>query len=215
MGAFFGWFRARSRRTQILLGVAAVILACSGLTVVFAQFAPPAVPSTGQGAPTATVASTPAATSTPRPRPTATHPVAPTPTPTVEQRLHAVARAAINASLEGPQVTQLAQSYDAATKTGTLTVTVGEQINLGAGQLTTKEIAFDLQQAIWRDQHGMGLQELDVVVLGPTQDQYGNTTTGKYGEADLTAATAALFNWGNLDAETAWGDYDFVFLISQ
>jgi len=47
------------------------------------------------------------------------------------------------------------------------------------------------------------------------QDQYGKQSTGNIATAMLTQATASKLVWDNLDPDSAWSDYDNMWLLSS
>ena len=49
---------------------------------------------------------------------------------------------------------------------------------------------------------------MNIAFSGPATDKFGNNTTVPYGECDLGKATAAKFNWANLNQQSAWQAYD-------
>lgn len=56
--------------------------------------------------------------------------------------------------------------------------------------------------------HSYAVQQVTITWTGQVVDSYGNTSTATIGMATLTAPTASLFNWDNLDFGQAWADYD-------
>lgn len=64
---------------------------------------------------------------------------------------------------------------------------------------------------IFRDMYTsakVSINEVAITFNGPVVDQYGKSSTGWYGTADLTFPTAQKFVWDNLTPEGAWNVYD-------
>lgn len=145
---------------------------------------------------------TPKATATPKPTPKPLTPAE-------------AAQAAIAAQLQsdGANTDGLKVTWDASSKT--LTVEHDAQDNL-TGDLIKVGIqidAFAVMKAAYTKWNG----HPDTVIFhdnGATQDKYGNASKGPWGTAVLNSDTAALFNWGNLDRESAWNAYDVAYYIS-
>lgn len=211
LAAISAWANAH-RKTSAIGGIIVVLLACGACSNL-----------AGLGNDTASV--TPTATTfieppveTPVPTKASATPAA-TPTALPKPTLRSVvSQVAARAGLYGNYATDVKTDLDTATGTATVTITIGDQFDYNAGITTVKIVTFQVEHDLWTNAEIKalgGLSEVDVVVLGPTQDQYGNSSTGKYGEADLTQATASLFNWGNLTFDSAWGDYDYTWLIPR
>jgi hypothetical protein len=135
----------------------------------------------------------------------------PTPTPTTEQRLAALARHAAT----GPNVQHVDTTYSAQDGTVTVTVTLGGSVpvadaDVSAMQQRVMSMCFQTQKALWTS--GILLHSVTVTIVGPVRDLYGERAMQAYAAAVLTAAIAAKFDWGTLSADTAWGQYDNVFL---
>jgi hypothetical protein len=77
-------------------------------------------------------------------------------------------------------------------------------------QELVKTVAFRAYKALWTS--GQSFKDVQVAVLGPFQDDFGNHVLQAYGSADVTAQTAAKLNWGSLTPDTAWNAYTNVFL---
>ncbi len=80
--------------------------------------------------------------------------------------------------------------------------------------LTVEEIyseCFTIQKALWTQERSH-LSEVDVQVFMNVIDQYGNKANQIVGNCDLMSATEQLFNWPNLDQDSAWKDYDNTFI---
>jgi hypothetical protein len=129
---------------------------------------------------------------------------------TVQGRLELIARQAL-----GDAAHDLAATYDtqgealelAATLAGGVPRTEAE---ISAAQEHVKLLCFRAQRAEWTS--GNPLRSVTVTILGPTLDDYADITTGPYGAAVLTSATAATLAWGSLSADSAWQHYDRVWL---
>ncbi len=50
------------------------------------------------------------------------------------------------------------------------------------------------------------------MVQGPLQDEYADTIVDAYGIAVVEARTAQRITWAAVSADSAWQDYDRVFL---
>ena len=126
------------------------------------------------------------------------------------------AQAAIATQLtaDGQTTDGLKVTWDASSKT--LTVEHDAQDNL-TGDLIKVGIqldAFAVMKSAYTANWG---GHPDTVIFhdnGATQDKYGNASKGPWGTAVLNSDTAALFNWGNLDRESAWSAYDVAYYIS-
>ena len=96
-------------------------------------------------------------------------------------------------------------------------MTLGEQLDLSGAQGSVKVAVFDCFQGFYTSPHARFLQDVHIAVNGPVTDTYGNNSTGLYGSADLTRATAAQFNWDNLDPFAAWDNhiYDAQYVRSK
>lgn len=145
---------------------------------------------------------TPKATATPKPTP---KPLTP------EQQAQAAIAAQLKA--DGQTTDGLKVTWDASSKT--LTVEHDAQDNL-TGDLIKVGIqldAFAVMKAAYTKWDG----HPDTVIFhdnGATQDKYGNASKGPWGTAVLNSDTAALFNWANLDRNSAWSAYDVAYYIS-
>jgi hypothetical protein len=100
-------------------------------------------------------------------------------------------------------------------RTVTITATVGwtAQISIGdvvQEQERVKDLCFREQMALWTS--GVHLQRVNVIVLGPVQDDYADMILDAHARADLTAPTAATLHWAALDPDTGWTRYDAVWL---
>jgi hypothetical protein len=116
-------------------------------------------------------------------------------------------------------VTSVANTHDytvtvALQDGGVVIVTETLKPNSIAASSLIKLDMFTIQRTLWTKWHGP-LTEVDVNVEGPLQDAYGNVSTGLYAHTQLTAATASLFNWANLDQDSAWNVYDAAYIRSD
>src|SRR5258708_17764490 len=129
---------------------------------------------------------------------------------TVQGRLELIARQAL-----GDAVHDLAATYDTQDEALELTATLAGSVprteaDIQAAQEHVKLLCLRAQQAEWTS--GNPLRSVTVTILGPTLDDYADVTTGPYGAAVLTSATAAALAWGSLSADSAWQRYDRVWL---
>lgn len=85
--------------------------------------------------------------------------------------------------------------------------TVGTQWDTGAAQTTVESLVFDCFKGFYTSPHATFVQSIHVEVDGPLVDAYGNSSTGLYGDADLSRTTAQPFNWNGLDYSTAWSNH--------
>lgn len=139
----------------------------------------------------------------------------PTATPTAEQRVAALAqRAANDRALQSVSATFDAGSGPSGGQTDagmavTLTATLAGPVPATdaevAAQERVKTLSFRMERALWTS--GMRLREVKVLVNGPIYDDYADLTTGPYGAADLSAATATRLDWPTLTPDTAWSVY--------
>jgi hypothetical protein len=100
-------------------------------------------------------------------------------------------------------------------RTVTVTATVGWTAEISIGDVAqeqerVKTICFEEQRALWTS--GIQLQRVNVIVLGPVQDDYADMILDAHARADLTAPTAAALHWAALDPDTGWERYDSVWL---
>lgn len=134
----------------------------------------------------------------------------PAATPSTNERLAALARAAF-----GGGVQESVTTYDARSQvvkvTGTLDGNVPVTASaVAAAQERTKVLCFRVQRALWTS--GITLREVTVFVRGPAFDDYGNQYVDNYGTAVLGAAGAGRFSWDSVGADSAWTQYDAVWL---
>ncbi len=209
-------------RTRVILIVIGVILALGILRAIFFP---------QQGGTTGTSPSSSSSSSSNNGSQATTVPVSqptsppPSPAPTLTQKqAHATATAVGRTIIEQVIETQtlslaqnalhigtdLKSTYDNSSKQ----VTIQENINYGLDNASIlesiKSDCFYIQMAIWQAKIAH-VDTVEVYIISNSlTDQYGNTSTGQLAHCTLGKATASLFNWGNLDQDTAWnnGDYD-------
>ena len=183
-------------RTQIIIASAVLIFLCCACGTIAARLP-------GSTTTIATHASTMTATTL------STH-IAATATSLPEtrtQRATRIALAATNASLYGGHdaITQIT-TYDTPTNAVLVTITLTSIWDISEAQRRVKGLSFAVESTFWQSQFLP--DEIDVAFVGPLIDSYGTKSVGSYGYAHLSKATAHLFVWSNLDADTAWLDYD-------
>jgi len=125
------------------------------------------------------------------------------------------AKAAIAAQLkaDGNNTNGLKVTWDASSKVLTVEHDASDNLTNDLIKVGIQLDAFSVMKAAYTKWNG----KPDTVIFhdnGATQDKYGNASTGPWGTAVLNSDTAALFNWANLDRNTAWGDYDVAYYIS-
>jgi hypothetical protein len=87
-------------------------------------------------------------------------------------------------------------------------------LNNGDVVVGIKNDCFQIQQAEWQAKPALaGVTTIELIITSQLQDKFGNTSTGTIGTCTLTQPTEQLFNWGNLYQDTAWGDYDDVYIL--
>ena len=132
----------------------------------------------------------------------------PTPTPTAfELHLAAIAQPAI-----GTLATNVTATFNPTTSAATIIATVSPDpsMTVPAVQELVKTVCFVGLKALWTS--GAAVKDVDVGVLGPFQDDFGNHILSTYASADVTAKTAATLHWASLTPDTAWNAYTYVFL---
>lgn len=107
--------------------------------------------------------------------------------------------------------------WDPASQTVTITTTMGETWDVNSMQIAVKSDVFNCFHGFYSSPHATQVQDVVVTINGPIVDQYGNSSTGLYGSAELTRQTASKFQWNNIDYETAWdnNDYDNQFVRTK
>jgi hypothetical protein len=106
-------------------------------------------------------------------------------------------------------------TYDGQKQTLSVTATVGWTsditiADIAKSQERAKTLCFQVQRALWTS--GVTLKEATVTVLGPVQDDYADMILDAHGVAELSAKTAAGFDWAALTPDSAWSRYDSVWL---
>ena len=104
-------------------------------------------------------------------------------------------------------------TWDASAKTLTVEHNAEDNLTNDLIKVGIQLDAFAVMKAAYTEWNG----KPDTVIFhdnGPTQDKYGNTSTGPWGTAVLNSDTAALFNWVNLDRASAWNVYDVAYYIN-
>lgn len=142
--------------------------------------------------------------------------IAATPVPTQPPLpLSIVQRSTQIAQNTNPFGSKLASKYD---NKGNLTISEyfdsSGFLNNGFTIVGIKRDCFYLQQAEWQAKPTFaGVTTIELVITSQLQDKFGNTSTGTIGTCTLTKSTEQKFNWGNLDQDTVWGDYDNVYIL--
>lgn len=150
----------------------------------------------------------PSATHTPAPRTSTIS--AP---PATADLLALEARGAVGSAAKSVTV-----AYAAAARKATVTITItgivpDTGVRMNAAWERTKTLCFQEQHALWAS--GLPLEQVMVVVLGPTQDEYDDTVNQWYGIAVVSAATARRIPWANATPDSVWGAYDQGWLREQ
>lgn len=192
---FARWYRVQNIIVKFVVGVAilaCVLFVCSATIAGVAQSI-----SESDATPTAAVASQPTqaqATSTP------TRPVTPTPTPTAKQRIQQL----VTSNATDADKIDITQNDG---RDVSVTITLKEALDQADARNSIQQNCFSIEKALWTAPL-TGLDDVDLAFRGPATDAFGNPTTAPYGECDLSAPTAAKFNWSNLTPSTAWHAYD-------
>jgi hypothetical protein len=128
-------------------------------------------------------------------------------TPTAEQQLSALVRQAITSD-----ATLTTMTYDAGGQAVNVLATLAIQQlpAVSVGQEKVKVLCFRIQKALWRS--GIPLKQVSVTIDGPTYGVYGDLTSSGYGGAMLRQPTATRLDWSALSPDTAWPDYNFMWL---
>lgn len=182
----------------LLLGIALVIVACTGAAHL-AHKNDVRATATAQGdAYVAATQTSAIATQT-----------ALAPTPTADH--HAVDVAKQHVSLTSEVTAHFVGNFN----DGVLDVTavLGTAWDSNSAKENVKLTTMQIMESVWKS--GMYLTKVTVAVEGPLVDKYGNSSTGAWGIATLTRETASKFNWANLDQDSTWDDYDTTWLIPQ
>lgn len=198
-----------TNRRNLIIGIAAVVvvIACCSCGLINAVNG-----NASSGSSSSAAASHVVATHTPAPTATDAPPTA-TPSPAdVFQHLAAVNCNEFSAGGKDPKAV-----WSPASGTVTVTTTVGEAWDAKGATVEVESIVFDCFKGYYTSPHASAVKDVKVVVNGPLTDAYGNTSTGLYGDAELSRVTAAPFNWKGLDYQTAWDNniYDDQFMRSN
>lgn len=114
---------------------------------------------------------------------------------------------------DGNDTNGLRVTWDANTKTLTVEHDASDNLTNDLIKVGIQLDAFSVMKAVYTE---WSITPATVIFHdnGPTTDKYGNTSKGAWGTAILYSATAAMFNWPNLDREMAWNAYDVAFYIN-
>lgn len=189
---FFGWYRRQGRALQAILAILAlfcVLAICSGAGALATAGSPQPTPTATTTGAQAAQAPTDTPTSTPKP----------TATPTTSQRVQKLV--SDNAS-DAKSIKTTYASNDVE-----VNITLNEQLDQSDARSTIQQNCFQIEQALWTG-HIAKLDDVNIAFSGPATDKFGNPVTVPYGECDLGHASAAKFNWSNLNQESAWAAYD-------
>jgi len=187
----------RKRRKTLIVAAVVVVALILGIAVTANNSAVQTLlTSVPTDTPVPTTAATPAPTQPPLP-------------------LSIVQRSTQIAQNTSPFGSKLASKYD---NKGNLTISEyfdpNGFLNNGDVVIGIKSDCFQIQQAEWQAKPALaGVTAIELVITSQLQDKFGNTSTGTIGTCTLTKSTEQLFNWGNLDQDTAWGDYDNVYIL--
>lgn len=126
-------------------------------------------------------------------------------TPTTEQQLTSLVQQAIAKDANLSNMT-----YDAGSQAVNVLATIEQLPIVSVGQEKVKALCFRIQKALWLS--GIPLKQVSVTIDGPTYGIYGDLTSGGYGGALLRQPTATRLDWSTLSPDTAWPDYNFMWL---
>jgi hypothetical protein len=126
-------------------------------------------------------------------------------TPTSEQRITTLVLRAI-----GKNAAHSTTTYDSTAETVVVIATVATFSGVTAAQEIVKVLCFQIQKALWTS--GTPLKQVNTTVEGPVYDIYGDLTISGYGGALLNAGTATRLAWTILSPDSAWTDYDSMWL---
>ncbi len=140
--------------------------------------------------------------------PTAT-PIA-TPSDPTGQALLKTARSAVASDARSVGVT-----YDPRSRQLTVIVVIDGIVpdtdaRIAAAYARVKALTFREQSDLWSS--GLPLSQAQVIIMGPTQDEYADIVDQWYGIAVLTAPVARRIPWPNATPASAWALYDQTFL---
>jgi hypothetical protein len=203
----WAWYKQRGKVGKIGIGCGGLVVLMLACTICSAAMAgvtganhdttaQATVQATTAPAPTHQVVKLPTPTATPKPKPL-----------TPEQVLNNIAQG------------QVLSQKSTTTIDGTAVIVTAK----ASGNLTEKMIAqgcqldaFSVEKALWTSgKLPSNVTEVDVHLSGDLKDKFGNTSTGNWAAVTLSKSTEQMFNWDNLDQNSAWGDYDTAFLVNN
>jgi hypothetical protein len=126
-------------------------------------------------------------------------------TPTTEQQLTALVQQAL-----AKDANLTSMTYDAEGQAVSILATIEQLPTVSVGQEKVKVLCFRIQKVLWLS--GIPLKQVSVNIDGPTYGVYGDLTSGGYGGAVLRQPTASRLDWSTLSPDTAWPDYNFIWL---
>ena len=128
-------------------------------------------------------------------------------TPTTGQQLTALVQQAI-----AKDANLTSMTYDARSQAVNVLATIAMQQlpAVSVGQEKVKTLCFRIQKALWLS--GISLKQVSVTIDGPTYGVYGDLTSGGYGGVLLRQPTATRLDWSALSPDSAWLDYNFMWL---
>lgn len=134
----------------------------------------------------------------------------PTPSDPTGQALLRVAQAAAGSGAHGVGAT-----YDAGTRQLTVTLFIDGAVPDTDAQVATayarsEALTFQEENALWAS--GLTLNQAQVIIMGPAQDEYANVTNQWYSIAVLSAPVARRIPWATATPASAWKVYDQTYL---
>jgi hypothetical protein len=126
-------------------------------------------------------------------------------TPTTEQQITSLVQQAIARDANLTSMT-----YDAGSQAVNILATIKQLPTVSVGQEKVKTLCFRIQKVLWLS--SIPLKQVSVTIDGPTYGVYGDLTSGGYGGALLRQPTATRLDWSTLSPDTAWLDYNFMWL---
>jgi hypothetical protein len=126
-------------------------------------------------------------------------------TVTSEQQLTALVQQAI-----AKDANLTSMTYDAGSQAVNVLATIDQLPTVSVGQEKVKALCFRIQKTLWLS--GIPLKQVSATIDGPTYGVYGDLTSGGYGGALLRQPTATRLDWSTLSPDTAWPDYNFMWL---
>jgi hypothetical protein len=146
----------------------------------------------------------PSSKQTSHPGATASPPTA-TSASTTQQQINALVLKAIANDAKLTDAT-----YDTGDQAISILATIEQFPTVSVGQEKVKVLCFQIQKALWLS--GIPLKQVAVTIDGPTYGVYGDLTSSGYGGALLRQPTAARLDWRTLSPDTAWVDYNAMWL---